>query len=344
MFKEDYRKMYDQIHPDKKLVAATVASERIRRKAHKYFRPIYRRPVFVSIVAAFCLLAGVPVFAAKVPAIYALLYQVSPASAQFFKPVQKSCENNGIKMEVVSTYIHKNTAEIYLTMQDLIGTRVDATTDLFDSYSIIRPFNSSAGCQKVGFDEASNTATFLVSITEFGNKDITGDKITFSVREFISGKRIYDGIPLEIDLSKVSETSNTMPMPTKNGFGGDYDFEKLGTPIILTPSSPISFGIEGINITGMGYVNGQLHIQTVVENSLENDNHGYFYFIGKDGSEIKSTYSVGFNEYENGVRQRYTELVYDIPQSRLDEYEIYGYFVISGNYTAGPWQVTFPLE
>ena len=36
-------------------------------------------------------------------------------------------------MEVISINIHENEAQIYITMQDLIGDRIDETTDLNDS-------------------------------------------------------------------------------------------------------------------------------------------------------------------------------------------------------------------
>lgn len=344
MFKSTYKHMYDQITPNERLVSATIASNRVSRKS-KIVMPLLRKPAIVSIALALCILISIPALAANVPAFYEMLYSISPATAQYFKPVQKSMENNGIKMEVVSTYIHEDTAEVLISVQDLTGNRVDATTDLFDSYSIHRPFDSSATCQRINFDETTNTATFLISITEWGNKKITGDKITFSVREFISGKRIYDGISVNMDISNITNNPHTMIMPDKYGYGGsDYDFKNLGIPTVLVPSTPISFGVDGINISAMGYVDGMLHIQTVTSEEAKNDNHGYFYFTDNDGNDVKCVYSITFNDFQNGERMNYNEFVYDIPQSQLDKYAIHGYFVTGGIFTDGYWQVTFPLE
>jgi hypothetical protein len=36
--------------------------------------------------------------------------------------------------------------------------------------------------------------------------------------------------------------------------------------------------------------------------------------------------------------------VFDIPQSEISNYTLYGYFVASGMLTKGNWKVTFPLE
>ena len=65
-----------------------------------------------TAVACLCLICGlaIPAMAAFSPSFYELLYAVTPATAQFFKPVQRSCEDNGIRMEVTAAYIHENTA------------------------------------------------------------------------------------------------------------------------------------------------------------------------------------------------------------------------------------------
>ena len=62
---------------------------------------------------------SLPVLAGTFPTIYELMYLVSPAVAQFYQPVQLSDEYDGIRMEVVAAYIHEETADIYLTLQDL---------------------------------------------------------------------------------------------------------------------------------------------------------------------------------------------------------------------------------
>ena len=91
--------------------------------------------------------------------------------------------------------------ELYVTMQDLAGDRIDETIDLFDSCDILRPYDSSATCALVDYEEATRTATFLVTITEWGNHKIEGSKITFTVREFLSHKQFYEGVEIDVDLA-----------------------------------------------------------------------------------------------------------------------------------------------
>ena len=128
-----------------------------------------------------CVLA-VPAMAAFSPAFYELLYAVTPATAQFFKPVQRSCEDNDIRMEVTAAYIHENTAEIYLSLEDLTGTSFDETVDLFDSYRLHTPFDCTGHCQLASYDPDTHTATFLVTLEQWDRQSIEGEKLTCSRR------------------------------------------------------------------------------------------------------------------------------------------------------------------
>lgn len=348
MFREKYKSMNEQIFPGQELIDKIIHSvEEPEREINKT-KILFRKPAIIVSMLMVLILASTPVLAANVPAIYKLMYFVSPTVAQFFMPVQRYCEDNGIKMEVVSAYIHDDTAEIYITMQDLIQDRVDETTDLYDSYSINRPFDSSATCELVGYDKAAKTATFLISITEWGSKKIVGDKITFSVREFISDKHMYNEIPIEADLTSIDSAPSTKQVPAGSGGGPKYeeyfpDFESKAK--VLLPSAPMKFPVEGIDFTGIGYVDGMLHIQTSVVNNLTKDNHGYFFLSDSKGNKIQCVYSVSFSEnLDRDNRVHYDEYVFDIPQSEIGQYSLYGTFVTSGLFTEGKWQVTFPLE
>jgi hypothetical protein len=125
----------------------------------------------------------------------------------------------------------------------------------------------------------------------------------------------------------------------------EYQSNKNAT--VLTPSEPICSPVRGIDITGIVYVGGMLHIQTAVINRIKNDNHGYFYLADREGNKIMYDYSVSFfkfvkqDKYE--TRIDYDEFVFDIPQNEIKNYKLYGNFFTAGLYTEGSWQVTFPL-
>lgn len=348
MFKEKYKKMNDSIFPSQELIEK-VTHLPYREKAGRAGREKrFRRPAFILCAIIIFALTAMPALAATFPSIYDLMYLVSPSTAQFFIPVQKSCLSNGIKMEVVSAYIHGDTAEIYITMEDLEGSRIDESIDLNDSYSLYVPFDSSANCQRLGYDDAAKKATFLITIKKWGDKKISGGKLTFSVNEFLSHRKEYKDVLISKELSGLN-TSSEKQRVNINGGGGPYyenyisDMDKKIN--VLKPSEPREFPIEGLDFTGIGYIDGMLHIQTAAENNLKKGNHGYFILKDKQGSEVTCDYSVGFIENPD-VPERidYNEEVFNVPESQIENYSLYGYFVTSGMYTEGEWKVTFVLE
>ncbi len=345
MLEKTYQSMNNQITPSPGLIADTLnLINSSSRKTHTNTKQIFRRPVAVTTAIILCLVLATPALAAGVPAVYNLMYLVSPTVAQYFVPVRESCEDNDIRMEVVSAYIHNNTAEIYITMQDLAGNRIDETTDLFDSYSIHRSFDSSATCQRVGYNAETKTATFLLLITEWGNHDITGSKLTFSVREFLSHKIILEDIPVDISLSSVTEAAETQIVDLIGWSGSRLSSSNESKNAVLVPQKSICSPAEGLDITAIGYVDEKLHIQLAATDKLAYDNHGYFYLMDGNGEHRLYDYSASFAEGINSDgRVDYQEFIFDIPQSKLESYTLYGSFYTSGLRTEGNWRVTFPL-
>lgn len=300
----------------------------------------------VALVAALavCLTLALPALAAAdVDAAYDILYAASPKIAQQLKPVRLSCEDNGIRMEVISAHIDGDRAEIYLSLQDMTGDRVDPTTDLFDSYRINRPFDSSATCRSISYDEESGKATFLITITQWGEQDIGGDKITFTVSEFLSHKQeFHEALPQEL-LSGASLASPTQTDVKVRG--GSWTEEKGKAPEysrFLVPSENSFSPVEGVTVTAVGFVEGKLRIQAHYQNILETDNHGSFHLVNADGQELYSEASVSF--WDDTSTGSYEEYIFDVSADDLSGYTLYGDFWTCGSLTKGNWQVTFPLE
>ncbi len=306
----------------------------------------------VALVAslALCFTLAIPALAVvDVQAAYKILYAASPKIAQELKPVRMSSEDNGIKMEVISAYINGDKAEIYISMQDMTGERIDVTTDLFDSYSINRPFYSSATCERISYDEESNTATFMISITQWGGKEIGGEKITFTVDKFLSNKQEYHDKIRQIDLSKVNRSPQTQTDVNIRGWSTQRDISlddfSKGPEYIhyLTATSEGSFSpVNGVTVTGAGFIAGKLHIQAYYENILETDNHGFFRLVNAEGDEISSEASVSFWDSER--IGSYEEYIFDVSPHEINNCTLYGDFWTCNSLTNGDWQVTFPLE
>lgn len=305
----------------------------------------------IAVAAGLLLVINVslPVLAGTFPTIYELMYLVSPAVAQFYQPVQLSDEYDGIRMEVVAAYIHEETAEIYITLQDLEGDRLDETTDLYDSYSIHMPYSAIGNCRKVGYDPESGILTYLITVTQENGRKIEGEKLTFSVGGYLGQKQEYEKIEIPIDLTQVTEEAyQYVDTPARGGTMTSHSelaaIMSETYPVLVPQPADPDFPIEGVKLTGIGYVEGKLHIQYAVENALNNDNHGSFFLQNEAGEMLQEAGSISFYEESGKKRIDYRDSVFLIPQEELQNYRLYGDFVISEGFHEGNWQVTFPIK
>lgn len=326
----------------------------------------------IAAVLILCLTTVLPVLAVTETEVgYDIVYTISPAIAQRLKPVQRSCVYDGIRMEVISANVSGDTAEVYISMQDLEGDRIDETIDLLDSYYINRSFDCQGGFEFSGYDDKTKTATFLIQIGSMNHEKIRGKKLTFSVERFLSHKRTkivtlpllnYDTVQLDPETLSGKELHEKYYI---NSYSNDSDFKRNRYLKPQTGSSLAS--IDGIRVTAVAYIDGKLHIQTYTENNLNTDNHCFLYLRDKDGNEMPCT-AIGYGsiidkdgneiwhqddfkrylDFSKGDRLgMYSELVYDIPLEGLEEYTLTGEFVTSDPaYPAveGDWRITFPIE
>ena len=314
-------------------------------------QPNARRRVRIkwgALAACICLAIAiaVPAMAATIPAFYDVLYKISPATAQFFKPVQRSCEDNGVRMEVEAAYIHEDTAQIYISMQDLAGVGLDKTTDLFDSYRIHTPFGSEGYCQLSSFDPDTKTATFLIAIRQRNGQNISGDKLTFSVRKLLFNKQSTIGVIEGVDLASAALSAKTQFVRPRSVSAIDFtdksDAHKEYT--VLKSDGDICSPADGVALTGIGYVDGRLHIQVYYADILNTDNHGEVYlFNSSTGARIAANGSIAF--FDDAKTGSYEDYIFsDISKDTLGDYVLYGDFTTASPALEGNWSVTFPLE
>ena len=176
-----------------------------RRKAV----PHVRKWLAVAACICLCLSLSVPALAAAGnESAYEMLYSIAPGVAQKLKPVQVACEDQGIEMRVVAAQVENETAQILVSMRDTAGSRLDETTDLFDSYSIHTPYDQTGSCELVDFNSDTRTVTFLLTIEQMKHVLIPGDKITFSVKELLTGKTHSEERLTQIDTANLSEITD----------------------------------------------------------------------------------------------------------------------------------------
>lgn len=315
----------------------------LRNGKTTYRNRIIKHVAIIAAAFAVCFIVSVPALsAAGVQPAYDVLYSVFPEVAQKLKPVNLSCEDNGIKMEVVSANVHDNVADIYISLQDISGDRIDETIDLFDSYNIKPAFDSVGSCELVNYNPTTKMATFLIRISQFDNHKISGEKITFSLNNFLSGKQEYNEALSNTILKNVRKNPETQSDVNIRGASRTESIESINNYLKADKKNDYSL-VEGVKITAAGFVDEKLHIQVYYENILETDNHGVLYLTDSKNNIVNYEYSESFwDETESGS---YEEYVFDIsPEVDLENYTLFGDFVVSSSLTEGDWQVTFPLK
>ncbi|QUH18615.1 DUF4179 domain-containing protein [Alkaliphilus sp. B6464] len=318
-------------------------------KSHKY--PMsFKKSISVALAVCLCFMLSVGVMAANIPSFRNLLSIVTPDIALMLQPVEISSEDNRIKMEVVAAMNDDEMVVIYVTMQDLLGNRIDETLDIYN-YSLTgaRTFN----CQIVNYDEKTKTATLRMEAN--GGEKLNGKKVSFRITSFLSDKLIFDGVETGVNLSKVAtiNDSQTIPLDMNNipGGGGDLykELKSQGTiKVLKTDQLKLTLPkINFVHISNIGYIDDRLHIQTKWMGDGVDD-HGYFYFVDNSGNRIDiypSSITFGVDESGNtNYGHDYQEYIFDLDNINLKDLKLMGHFVSNGNYTEGDWKTTFKIQ
>lgn len=314
-----------------------------RRNARLTGRAVMRRAAVLAAALALCVIVSVPVLAAaEVETAQELLYTISPSIAQRLKPIRKSCVNNGIQMEVVSAKINGSTAEVYIAMKDLEGDRIDGTMDLFDSYDIRQSGDCMATCNLEHYDEETKVATFLLLIQQTDGKNISGDKVTFTVSKFMSHKKVFQDVIADEALLNVSKKPETVKNVSIRGRSGAEEGSTAQETFLKPGATALSVPAEGAEMSAIGYLDGKLHVQMYYADILNTDNHGGLWLEDSDGNKVECIANTSFwDDEESGS---YEEYVFDVPYEKLGNYKLFGEVTVCDALTEGDWQVTFPIS
>lgn len=323
--------------------------EYIKSRNKKSFKLAKKAKIAAASFAAVAMVSAstlaVATAAGSIPA-YDILYSLYPQMAQKLTPINVACEDNGIKMEVESVYIHDDTAEIYISMKDLEGNRIDETIDLFDSYTIDTSNDSVGTCSLIGFDAENKEATFLIYLQHMDKQKIAGKKLSFRVSKFLCGKQKTTEELSEIALNELDIVINTQNDVEIRGRGGISQGENgtEQTTEFLTENEAQTFSpVEGATVTAYGFIENQLHIQVYYEDILNTDNHGSVYLKNANGDTVDCYENVSF--WDENYTGSYEEYVFNIDsEADLDNYSVCGYFNTCQNFVTGDWSVTFPVK
>ncbi len=328
-FEHTYRSMNDHIAPSDTLVSDTLT------RIHQGQRP--KRRLRRGIAAAFAAVIALGGTAAalhitdQLPALYA-------AVSRFLSPVEQSCTQNGITLQVESAYWEGHTVCIVFTLQDTQGNRLTADDLWLDDYRIDGWTQGSGSYQLLNWDEGTQTATFFAEFSVLNCTLDAAEPLTFSVGTIHPVLSRLDGEELPVSLSDVPTKAAVQPhilsscsLPDDSQTPQSYDF--------LAPQIPLWESEDGLfSISAATYQNGWLHLQLCTDETAGAS--GLLELLDANGQPVDINASYSYTD--SGLH--YTETVYALPQSALSGCVPVLYGSVTGTAIQGDWRVTFQLE
>lgn len=295
----------------------------------------------IPAVATVFLASSMTVGAVMIDDVKNLLWHISPEIAALLEPIERTVENDGIKMEIVSAMQDEDIAVVYVKMQDVEGNRIDETLDIYD-YSMSK--GRSFTVERIGFDPTTKTA--LVRFMSFNGSST--DNFKLKIRSFLSDKSVLEDVTFPLDLKDVKEQqTELLPDDTIRGSGGEGAL--LEEDVYVLPAGMLNIQTplyDRMRITNIGLHNDKLYVQTEwpANNAIE---HGEFYLVNSAGQKILPTENYSYGRDEQGkpiYAYNYEEYIFNVKDINIAEYELQAKIYTAGQYVEGDWEATFKLE
>lgn len=357
-FKTVYQAAYNRIEPDTQLIdriAEELEDKRIGRM-HAVMTGVMRPAAAFCAIMLIMSLTALPAAAKTIPFVYSIIEQYAPSLADFVLPEEISDTSAGITMQVEAINVEEHDADILVSFSDAEGSGMDlikGKVDLYDSHHL-RSFGASynvGGCSFLEYDETTDKAYFKIDVSSDGVYD--KGKLKFNVHQLLTN---LSEEKRWIDLTDVVKNP-AMKSVTLNGRGGSGDREAIekymggstdGSPRpgaqVLDMQKADESMIEALTVTGIGYADGILRVQSCRGNLSEADRHMQPFIIDSGGNERHNDFSVGWQETVNGEILSFDEHWFLVEESELEQLQMYGIFWITDGSVKGDWEVTFRVE
>lgn len=356
-FQKRYQEAYDRITPDKDCI------QRITEKAGTDRNPVGRAAVrgaairtAAAALAVFCLLIviSLPVAAKTFPAVYKIIEKYVPSLADYVLPTENSCTSNGITMQVEAVNVDGKDADILVSFSDEAGSGNDfirGKAEMYGGYSLqsYGAESNIGGCYFLEYDEAEDKAYFKIDVSAADEFDNT--KLTFGAYRLLTN---CTEEKQWISLNEVVRNPATKGV-ILSGRSGNWSnlFDDFGTAEdgsyrpaaqVLDLQKADETLAEALTITGIGYADGILRVQTCRGNFAEADRHMEPFLVDAEGRERHCDCSAEWQEEVNGERLLFDEHWFLVEENELDAIQLYGIFSITDGSVKGDWEVTFRIE
>ena len=335
----------------------------------------------IILVVILLVIGSLTTLAAGLEEVNELLYRFWPEAARALRPVNLSAEQGGIRMDVISATMNNERLLITYSLTDLEGNRLNDNTKCSTYLDIPSPVDEYYGYDRlISYDPEKRQALFgsFLRYRDFAS-DISDDNtitlmltgITVSEsysRELLS---LMDGQEYKVDPVSCPEKlfkTGTVVLDDESA----RNPKEL--PKILNPENSLGIPvIDGIELSGIGWVDGMLHIQLHIPDYLSSANTKhtsseyarYMWNISllatdPDGSQSSVTW---LDEPLSGLLKEsrffYDELnwrdgdelwiekIFPVSPDDMDHYTVKGDFEARDRYlelSQYEWRVSFPTD
>ena len=206
------------------------------------------------------------------------LYETFPELATLLMPVNMSCEDQGIRMELLSAAAKENETLVTFSLEDLEGDRLDGYTDTMLSLEFDTDDDvGCAGSFSPGFYDEETHKVLFINETEYDSDLVLkkGGNLRASLHEI--WPRRYHTVDLLPLLGEYGSRAEAMPAPENAiAYAGYRDHQFMiclseyiedswvipDTLRVLSPGCMPEIPLtDGISLSGIGMVDGRLHVQ-----------------------------------------------------------------------------------
>ena len=238
-------------------------------------QPVMKKKISFAFILAMILLLA---FAATAIAgsvnedFNAWLYRIWPEAATTLMPVNMSCENNGIRLEIISAVADGEELYITYSMKDLVKDRLNTECSPVMYVDDARNYDWDASFEQPIRDEATGKIIFGEHFTYNGNITAADNVLKAHIHSFISHRQtaLVDLFPYleqfgsEVKTATVPEGAGTL---WRADVYAEQDVEKRSGSVpadtqVINPAYSREIRLaDTVFLSGIGMVDGRLHVQ-----------------------------------------------------------------------------------
>lgn len=166
-----------------------------------------RRTLALAAVFCFAFVFSINVVATGTPPGQGLFSFLGDQFSSFLQPINHTCTDNGIQTDIIAAINDNDLVDIYVSVKDLNGSRVNENTMLGDVK--LSGLDIDPWVERVRYDSTSKSATFRIQGACGQNLD--GKKLSLSIGSILLNEKEFTDFNTGIT---VSDIQNAYPDPS----------------------------------------------------------------------------------------------------------------------------------